>query len=138
MDRSIKAVQDLMKKHRTNNPFEIAAERNIIILFEELGKNIWGYFSCSNRIPIIHVNNRHNGFEQLFTIAHEIGHYVLHPKVNTPFLRKKTLFSVDRIEREANRFAVHLLIGEEKIEYGESLSVFLLRCGIPEEMHEFY
>ena len=36
------------------------------------------------------------------------GHSQIHPRVNTPFLRKNTLFSTDR-EVEANRFAVELL-----------------------------
>jgi Zn-dependent peptidase ImmA (M78 family) len=39
----------------------------------------------------------------------------LHPKVNTPFLRANTLFSVDKIEIEANTFAVELLLSDEVI-----------------------
>ena len=45
---------------------------------------------------------------QLFTCAHELGHAVMHPKANTPFLREHTLFSVNKLEIEANRFAVCL------------------------------
>ena len=33
---------------------------------------------------------------------------MLHPNANTPFLREHTLFSVDKLEVQANRFAVCL------------------------------
>ena len=42
--------------------------------------------------------------------AHELGHAVLHTHANTPFLRKNTFFSVDKLEIEANTFAALLLI----------------------------
>ena len=50
---------------------------------------------------------------QMFTCAHELGHALLHPNVSTPFLRRNTLFSVDRLEKEANKFAVELMIPDE-------------------------
>lgn len=131
-------VQKLLKKHNTNDPKKIAFEKGITILYEELGKNIWGYFTNNNRIPIIHINNKLDYFKTLYTIAHELGHHVLHPQTNTPFLRRNTLFSIDKIEREANQFALHLLIGDKKIEYDETLTNFLLRCNIPTDLHIFY
>lgn len=128
----------LLINHGTNDPYRIAAERNITVLYEDLGKNTWGYYTCIKRIPYIHVNNRLEGFAITFALAHELGHHFLHPGVNTPFLRQNTLFSLNRIEREANNFALHLLIGNEVPESGESTRNYLLRCGIPEEFHEFY
>ncbi|MBR8659576.1 MULTISPECIES: ImmA/IrrE family metallo-endopeptidase [unclassified Brevibacillus] len=102
-------VSELIKKHGTNDPFEIAAQKNIVVLFEELG-SIYGYFNVYKRIPMIHINCDLNESDQLFTCAHELGHSVMHTDVNTPFLKKNTLFSVERIEREANEFAVELLM----------------------------
>jgi Zn-dependent peptidase ImmA (M78 family) len=52
---------------------------------------------------------------QRFVCAHELGHAVLHPKSNTPFLRANTLFSVEKLELEANTFAVELLLPDEII-----------------------
>lgn len=128
----------LVKTHGTNNPSRIASLENLTVLYEELGKNTWGYYTLIKRIPCIHVNNRLEGFEVAFALAHELGHHFLHPGINTPFLRKSTLFSVDRIEQEANRFALHLLLGDENPETGETVHHFLLRSGIPEEFHIFY
>ena len=38
--------------------------------------------------------------------AHELGHAVLHPKINCYFLRNYTLYSKDTHEIEANTFVV--------------------------------
>ncbi|WP_223068487.1 ImmA/IrrE family metallo-endopeptidase [Paenibacillus caui] len=131
-------IKKLIRAHGTNDPLRIAQQRNILVLYERLGKNIWGYFSNANRIPIIHINENLNRFDRLFTAAHELGHCLLHSKINTPFLRKNTLISVDRIEQEANRFALKLLIGTAQPERGETAKYFLLRCGIPKWLHSYY
>ncbi|GED34999.1 ImmA/IrrE family metallo-endopeptidase [Brevibacillus centrosporus] len=136
--RTIKdTVNRLIKTCGTNDPFEIAAQKNVLVLFEPLG-NILGYYTTYKRIPIIHINQDSDESEQRYTCGHELGHLFLHPKVNTPFLRKNTLFSIDRIEREANQFAVELLIPDYLIqEYrhtpmtlNEAASIY----GVPQEM----
>lgn len=50
-----------------------------------------------------------------FVCAHELGHALLHPGINTPFLKASTLFSVNKLEREANEFAVELLLPDDLI-----------------------
>lgn len=102
-------VTQLITKHRTNNPFEIASQKNILVLYEQLG-DILGYYNTYKRIPMIHINSDSDATEQRYTCAHELGHRILHPYVNTPFLKKNTFLSIDRIEREANQFAVELLM----------------------------
>lgn len=131
-------ARELILTHGTNSPFEIAAERNIVVLYEDLGKQTWGYYSHTNRIHVIHINNRLSYEDSTYTCAHELAHRILHPGVNTPFLRCNTLFSVDRIERQAHCLAVHLLVGMNHPDQGETKEQFLLRCGIPYEFHEFY
>ncbi|ASA20233.1 ImmA/IrrE family metallo-endopeptidase [Paenibacillus donghaensis] len=105
-------VTQLIKKHRTNNPFEIASQRKVLVLYELLG-DMLGYYNSSRRLKMIHINNESSQQDQRFTCAHELGHVILHPDVNTPFLRRHTLYSVDRIERQANQFAVELLMPDE-------------------------
>ncbi|MDT3497732.1 ImmA/IrrE family metallo-endopeptidase [Bacillus toyonensis] len=107
-------VLKIVKKHSTANPFEIAKRKNIIVLFEDLG-NTLGFYNTYKRFKFIHINNRINEITQRFVCAHELGHAVLHPKANTPFLRNQTFFSVDRLEIEANTFAVELLLSDEMI-----------------------
>ncbi|PFJ52689.1 ImmA/IrrE family metallo-endopeptidase [Bacillus thuringiensis] len=107
-------VLKIVKKHGTTNPFEIAKRKNIIVLFEDLG-NTLGFYNTYKRFKFTHINNKIDEITQRFVCAHELGHALLHPKANTPFLRNKTLFSVDRLEIEANTFAVELLFTDEMI-----------------------
>lgn len=104
----------IAEKHETTNPFEIARRKNIIVLFEDLG-NTLGFYNTYKRFKFIHINNTIDEVTQRFVCAHELGHALLHPKANTPFLRNQTFFSVDRLEIEANTFAVELLLTDEMI-----------------------
>ncbi|EEK41997.1 MULTISPECIES: ImmA/IrrE family metallo-endopeptidase [Bacillus] len=104
----------IAEKHQTTNPFEIASHKNISVMFENLG-NTLGFYSTYKRMKFIHINNQIDEITQRFVCAHELGHALLHPKANTPFLRNQTLFSVDRLEVEANTFAVELLLSDDMI-----------------------
>lgn len=108
-------VINISQKHETTNPFKIARQKDIIVLFENLG-NTLGFYSTYKRFKFIHINNEIDEITQRFVCAHELGHAVLHPKSNTPFLRNQTFFSVDRLEVEANTFAVELLLTDESID----------------------
>ncbi len=107
-------VSDLCKEHETRNPFDLAVSLGIIVLHEPLGE-IQGYYNCCYRQQFIHINQELNGYDALFTCAHEVGHAVLHPGINTPFLRKHTMFSVEKIETEADHFALELLFDDEEL-----------------------
>ncbi|EOP36218.1 ImmA/IrrE family metallo-endopeptidase [Bacillus mycoides] len=104
----------IAEKHETTNPFKIARRKNIIVLFEDLG-NTLGFYNTYKRLKFIHINNQIDETTQRFVCAHELGHALLHPKANTPFLRNQTFFSVDRLEIEANTFAVELLLTDEMV-----------------------
>lgn len=104
----------LTKKYNTSDPFELADALKISVFFEELG-TINGYYNKPLRMKQIHINQELNGRDAKFTCAHELGHAVLHPDASTPFLRSKTFLSVDKLETEANTFAVNLLIPDETI-----------------------
>lgn len=104
----------MTKKYNTSDPFEIADALNISVYFEELG-TINGYYNKPLRMKQIHINQNLNEQDAKFTCAHELGHAILHPNASTPFLRSKTFLSVDKLEIEANSFAVNLLISDETI-----------------------
>ncbi|MDY2734713.1 ImmA/IrrE family metallo-endopeptidase [Intestinibacter sp.] len=111
---NIDNIKKYISKFKTRNPFDIAESLNIIVLFEDLG-TINGYFNVAYRQKFIHINQNLDENKQLFTIAHELGHAILHPKSNTAFLREHTLFSIDKLEVEANKFAAELLIDDEEL-----------------------
>lgn len=125
-------VQKLSKKYKTNDPFKLASELDILVVYENLG-SILGYFDAHFRMKTIHINE--NAPEELkgFICAHELGHAILHAKVNTPFLNAYTLYSVGKIERQANTFAVELLLHDDYIKDNSSCSIYTLarNQGIP-------
>jgi len=107
-------VEAAIKKGESRNPFDLAQALGIIVLWEPLGE-IQGYYNCCYRQKFIHINDTLEEHPAAFTCAHELGHAILHPHINTPFLRRSTLFSVDRLETEANRFAVDFLYEDEEL-----------------------
>lgn len=80
-----------------------------MILFEQLG-TVRSYYCRSYKQKVIHTNVDESREQQAITCAHELGHSILHPNTNTPYLRAITLYSIDKLEVEANRFMVQLLI----------------------------
>lgn len=125
-------VEKLIKKYNTNDPFALADALGINIVFEELG-NIYGYFDVHFRIKTIHLNSSISESSLPFVCAHELGHSVLHPDLNTPFLSTYTLFSIDKIERQANTFAVELLLPDSylKLNHDINFNRLALSQGIP-------
>jgi len=105
-------VNRLCKKYDSRNPFDIAKQMGVSVVFEHLG-TIRGYYQRAYRNKIIHINTDSDERQQFFTCAHELAHSILHPNLNTPFLREKTLFSVSKLEIEANKFAVEMLYPDE-------------------------
>lgn len=120
-----KIVDDLIKKHDTRNPEIIAKNLGIQIVYEELGK-VNGYFNIILGIPFIHINQSLSTEKQLFTLAHELGHAILHEDSNALFLMNYTYQSVAPMEIEANRFAVHLIFSDDFVEEHKHLSIYSL------------
>lgn len=114
-DFIIDEVNKLKKKYKTNNPFDIAEGEEIIIMREPLGA-IRGYYNKYVRQKFIHINSDMNEVQQLVTCGHELGHAKLHPNANTPFFKKDTFFSVNKLERQANKFDAHLLIDSKELD----------------------
>ena len=114
-------ISHLIRKYGTSNPFELAHVLHISIFYEELG-SINGYYNKPLRMKQIHINSNLDKHMQMFTCAHELGHALLHPNVSTPFLRSQTFLSVDKLETEANTFAVQLLIPNELIYENRNLT----------------
>jgi len=132
MSKLIKEV----KKHNTNNPFVIAENRNIIVNYFPLG-NTLGFYMKNSRHQIITLNSSIDDYLLKFVCAHELGHAILHPNENTPFLHKNTLISKDKIEKEANYWATKLLLFDVDVSAFETKYQLLTSLGIPSEMGRF-
>lgn len=131
-------VRKLCQKYNTRDPFEIARQKNIIVIYEPLGR-INGFYSKSFRQQFIHINSSLDKSAQLFTCCHELGHAIMHPNLNTPFLRAETLFSVDKMEVQANKFAVDLMYTDYDLQDLLNLTVEQAAAwmGVPERYAEY-
>lgn len=104
-------AKELIRKFKTNDPFQIAKGCHIKLMYADLG-HLGGFYQYYKRTKIIIINEALPPYEQREVCAHELGHALLHPKKNRFFLHRSTLFNCDKLEREANLFAACLLIQE--------------------------
>lgn len=100
-------AQKLISRFQSNDPFRIADSLDYIVIFVPL-RGIRGFHQYVQRNHIIYIDNSLDEVQQRWVCAHELGHALMHPNLSTPFLRDSTLFSVNKLEVEANRFAICL------------------------------
>lgn len=112
MNKEKVEARRLMKKYNTNDPFKLCDQMNIYLKFDDLG-SIRGYYIKERRIKVICLNKYLNEMDKKIVCMHEIGHFILHKGVSTPFFNKNTLFSTNKLEIEANRFAVEMFVPDE-------------------------
>lgn len=97
------------------DPVRIAREMGVNVYFVEFDaehKNISGFYDCEENA--IFVNREEFPLRQTFTVAHELGHKVLHEDWAKSadyrvLLRDQSLQEKDSREQEANSFAANLL-----------------------------
>lgn len=108
----------LTNKYGTNDPLRIIKELGIIVQFADLGENKGLYHTLEiedNIYHCIHINNKLSSSEQRYTLAHELGHYILHQGSNIHFLRRVTSIPLSRQEIEADLFASYFMVSDEEI-----------------------
>jgi Zn-dependent peptidase ImmA (M78 family) len=100
---------------------KIAKLLGAVVRFSPLDAELSGMVYIKDGVPVIGVNALHHPNRQRFTIAHEIGHLVMHRALISenvhvdkqfPILMRDSNSStgLDIIERQANQFASELLI----------------------------
>lgn len=106
---------------------KVIKRRNIRVQFSPLDQELSGMALVKDGVAVIGVNALHHPNRQRFTMAHELGHHIMHRAqiegtvhVDKGFaiLRRDTLAAqgTDRLEIEANAFASELLIPKDLLE----------------------
>ena len=115
-------VADLLTKYAITEPpvpVELVAQREgLVIRLQALDSSLSGFLLRQPGGAIIGVNSFHPRVRQRFTIAHEIGHFLLHEDEGlhldraAHFRLRSDLASqgTDSAEIEANGFAAEILI----------------------------
>ncbi len=123
-----KKIARLFRSAEVNSPpvdvARIAEILGVEIVEDELDDDMSGFLVVSGGAGKIGVNRQHHPNRKRFTIAHELGHFVLHASGTdeTLFVDKK-IFNrnqeasegVYKEEIEANRFAAELLMPERMV-----------------------
>jgi Zn-dependent peptidase ImmA (M78 family) len=104
---------------------EIAKNNGIRVYFAEFPSTqseVSGFFDFKNNS--IYVNRDEPAGRQTFTVAHELGHALLHgklfrvhPEDYKVLLRAPIRAASDPLEKEANAFAAELLVPEKMLQH---------------------
>lgn len=110
MRKNIKLrVKNLVNKYQTADPFALAKELDVNILYVPLPEKIRGILVRVLRKKTILLNDKLNYEAQKIVICHELGHVRMHWHAGYFFQHEGIYYSPARYECEANEFAIHLL-----------------------------
>lgn len=124
--RFAKEIEQLFKQIEYKTGFvdinKIATKLGIRVIEEDLPDNVSGVLDCRTKEEtIVLLNKHHHENRKRFSLAHEMGHFVLHKMSGVHmdtkiFLRSEApILHGIKIEREANQFAAALLMPELQI-----------------------
>lgn len=126
-------VKDLIKKYNTSNIKELVDHLDISIEHQDFkAKTLDSRLMIIDSKGYIFVRSDLDCAYENFLIAHELGHYVLHFDENISFNFLRRVYKT-RLEREANEFAIRLLMYEElhNIKDIENIEFIVKEKGIP-------
>ncbi|RJG23368.1 ImmA/IrrE family metallo-endopeptidase [Paenibacillus thiaminolyticus] len=130
-------VSKLIRKYKTNCPFQLAQRLNIIVKQARLGNSTRGFYYRKLRRRYIVINTDLPFEWQRFVCAHELAHDRLHTGTGHFFIERNTLFSVGKYERQANEFALRLLLDSTVALPGDTKETYCMRHGIPPDVAKF-
>lgn len=98
----------------------VAEHLRLVVRFDALPDDVSGMLLRRNNLALVAVNAAHSEHRQRFTIAHEIGHFMLHKgvyidkatRINERIsgARSRSAMGLDTDEVQANAFAAELLM----------------------------
>jgi Zn-dependent peptidase ImmA (M78 family) len=121
--KAVAEARKLLKEHGTTLPIDVEAvvkRQRIDVRPQPMEESVSGMLVIKDGRATIGVNQSHHPNRQRFTLAHELGHYLLHGKRTRVFVDSSTMFfrdglaaeGTDKVEIEANAFAAELLMPE--------------------------
>jgi Zn-dependent peptidase ImmA (M78 family) len=116
-----KRASDILEEYGIKKPiipiFDIARNKGLIIKFVKMPQNlvsVAGFLDNNNKIIYVNADDAPN--RQTFTVAHELGHYILDHKANEyEVLLRLPSVKTTPVEKEANCFAAAILVPREML-----------------------
>lgn len=117
-------VDSLCSRYGTRDPYELCSALDVTVLTVDLPDKVDGFYLAIHGCGFIFLSQALDGWQARIICAHELGHALLHPALNSRFLSEETNFVTERYEREADEFCAHLLLEElpEELKSRDSLT----------------
>ena len=111
------SVRKKIRKSGTRNPFSIAEDNGIMLIFDSNLNKMKGMYTIIKRNRIIIINDNMPERMQQIVCAHELGHDALHRQfAKDGGLREFMLYDMkSRPEYEANMYAADLLLDDDEV-----------------------
>lgn len=134
MQREVALVRKLMRKYKTNDPFELCHELGYQVLYVPL-TGVRGFYQYFCRKNVIYISDVLDCSTARFVCAHELGHSLMHRQVNTLYMDTCTFLKTGIYEQEANLFACCLLHPDSCLDEYEGWTIEQIASywGMPEE-----
>lgn len=123
MQKTEQRVRQLIDRYQSAEPSVLCEKMGVITLEQDLPDRVNGFTIEMYGIRFIVLNEALDHYAKRFTMAHELGHIVLHEGTNSLRLSCNTGFCVTKYEREADSFAAWLLLLSEMSELSGRESV---------------
>lgn len=129
VEEAISKAEEVLRDNLVEEPpvkiTEIARNYGLLVETADLGEygaDVAGFIDPASKI--IYVNKKDSATRQAFTIAHELGHWLMHQDElekepnKYAVLYRKPLGTVngDPVEKQANTFAANLLVPKKMLE----------------------
>lgn len=121
-----RAAQKILKNFGRSIPVDVKTiieNLNITVRVQPMEDAMSGMLVVKEGRAVIGVNQSHHPNRQRFSLAHELGHFILHSRQTPVFVDASTIFFRDElaaegndlVEIEANTFAAELLMPEDTL-----------------------
>ncbi len=109
-------VNEVTKKYKTRNPFDLADAMDVDVDFADLG-GLKGFYIVYKRNRFVVLNKSLTDTLSGIILAHELGHDLLHRHLaESGGLKESSFFDMkSKPEMEANIFAANLLISDKEV-----------------------
>lgn len=132
----------IVEKYGTSSPFSLCDCMGVPVIKMEIPDCMKG-FCFKNRTGghVIVLSDRLSRRESSYCCAHELGHVVLHPKMNVQAIKDLTHLCAQKYEREADFFAACLFIDPNLEEWNETYTPLTIQqiaslSGLPKRIVE--
>jgi Zn-dependent peptidase ImmA (M78 family) len=117
MDYISRKANELIRKYKTRNPYELCDALGVRIRLKDLGADIKAYYFYHSRIRSIVLNTRVSEIIRRILAAHELGHDRLHQQIAMlkGFQEIELFDAAQPAEYEANIFAAEVLIDDNEL-----------------------